>query len=430
MIGPLLCHGRRLFAAAAIVCCGAGFVAAQTAASPKFENLDVNEDGVLSGSELKSVSGRDKNGDGRVTPAEFAPAAEPAQPDPLNSNTKSDEKKFAELDVTEDEFLSGRELRGVEAYDVDRNGRVTKEEYLQGAAAARRKAGVPAPVAPITSLPVALALPPLPPLPPLPQGTLPALPVPQPKAPAGATSDLDPLVWAFQTGAIQPLLSSLNERGRSCVDAPVLQFAVDAHRKEYGDIVAPKVGDVTVVEQNRNGVVWKTNHAEAAFTRGKVALFAVTAGGAIEDADVISQLMDEIPKRYSAQLLVPEGEALAGKTTDHFGPQGERLLRLILTGKDREAFECFFWETRDKLGFETLAAYFAQTRAALGTVEKIECTGVAAETDADGKVKPTFDVQYELTSSIQGTVKGWVSFQIVGLKARLMTMQLKKAEEK
>lgn len=43
------------------------------------------------------------------------------------------EARFAQLDINQDGYLSGTELVGSEAFDTNQDGRVTKDEYLAGA---------------------------------------------------------------------------------------------------------------------------------------------------------------------------------------------------------------------------------------------------------------------------------------------------------
>jgi len=127
--------------AAAIAGAPSGGTARAQAPAAAFERLDVNEDGVLSGAELKSVAARDADGDGRVTRAEFAGPSSagptPGSPMPDAAGAADDERLFNRRDITEDGVLSGTEVKGFESLDTDGDGEVTKAEFLRGRGAAR-----------------------------------------------------------------------------------------------------------------------------------------------------------------------------------------------------------------------------------------------------------------------------------------------------
>jgi hypothetical protein len=108
--------------------------AEQTTDSVAFLELDGNEDGFLSGKEAVSVLDYDTNGDKRVTKAEFLAARELARGvDPAIE----DGKQFLQLDGNEDGWLSGKEMKGLERFDANSDGEVTEKEFLAGRAADR-----------------------------------------------------------------------------------------------------------------------------------------------------------------------------------------------------------------------------------------------------------------------------------------------------
>jgi formylglycine-generating enzyme required for sulfatase activity len=139
---------RRLFGGicAASVFCAAAVVslrADDSADRAEFARLDRNEDEVLSGNELKAVPGYDANSDGEVTLAEFLAGRKrdrDKKSKPANPRTH-----FAEKDLNEDGVLSGKEAKGFERYDTNRDGDITLKEFLDGSA--RDDAGPPKPPA-------------------------------------------------------------------------------------------------------------------------------------------------------------------------------------------------------------------------------------------------------------------------------------------
>lgn len=133
-------------APAAVTSTGGDSVALFTAA-------DSNEDGKLTGNELTAGYRKfDADGDGRVSRPEFEAGIVKIISKPLGSDSvpqpgdkaeeaaiADDAERFRQRDGNEDGRLSGLEVLGSEAYDVDLNGRVTREEYLAGRAGDRSK---------------------------------------------------------------------------------------------------------------------------------------------------------------------------------------------------------------------------------------------------------------------------------------------------
>lgn len=122
----------------ALMMVSASFLLAADPATPaEFTALDTNGDGVLSGLEKSAkVEGFDQDGDGEIALAEYRSGV--AKRDRSNSaagasfDLKAGEAKFAGLDGNSDDRLSGTEIKGVERYDSDGDGRISREEFLGG----------------------------------------------------------------------------------------------------------------------------------------------------------------------------------------------------------------------------------------------------------------------------------------------------------
>lgn len=96
----------------------------------EFGKLDINQDGRLSGTEISTeLRPFDADRDGRVTRDEYlAATAKPSK--------QTAEKQFQERDINQDGVLSGIEQRGVENADADSDGEVSKQEFLGKSSAA------------------------------------------------------------------------------------------------------------------------------------------------------------------------------------------------------------------------------------------------------------------------------------------------------
>lgn len=474
----------------AIVACVVGLVggeAARAQVPAAFAKLDVNEDGVLSGVEAGTVKQLDRNGDGVITREEFAGVESSEGP---TMSAAEAERRFAQLDITEDEFLSGKEKAGYEKFDSNGDGLVTKAEFLAGmkARSAVPPATPPASVTPPSSIA------------PAPTGggdlksivdaawaevdaklfdemdanedhrlsgteikpdhkafdadgdgritkpeflagmkakaaktsldnfNVPALPPmlgPVPSATA-EKNDLTPLVAALESGSISELLDGLNDRGRDRVDWLLLQFVIDLYRREYGKITPPSAGDVQIKEAELKGEKLRETAASVKFARGEATLRVGTSNGVLEGIMISGPLTDEVPERLTGALAGDPGFAREFSKT--YGPTAERMVRLMLDGKDQEAFAMFYPEVRTQLGFEKVEAYFQRNREAMGKVEKVEWSGLIVENDEQGKPKPNFKIECNLTTEA-GPVTAVVTFQPIGFRGEVVSFQLKKADE-
>lgn len=100
-----------------------------------FAELDGNGDGVLSGSEASGSLGYDADGNGEVTQDEFRSGREREarrKPTRKTANRQQAAEQFRALDRNEDGRLSGTEMRDREALDANRDQRITLEEFVAG----------------------------------------------------------------------------------------------------------------------------------------------------------------------------------------------------------------------------------------------------------------------------------------------------------
>ena len=105
-----------------------------------FAKRDTNKDGVLSGSEATNSLAFDADQDGEITKEEYLAGMNAVRKRVLAID---DGQLFGELDSNKDDVLSGKERQGFEKYDADGDGEVSRQEFDQGRAADRRALGVP-----------------------------------------------------------------------------------------------------------------------------------------------------------------------------------------------------------------------------------------------------------------------------------------------
>jgi len=109
-----------------------------------WKQLDITEDGWLSGKELDGGWAKyNTDGNGEVTRAEFVAGRVKERQGNEADLRASDEKLFKELDISEDGYLSGKELEAGNArrYDANGDARVTREEFMAARVKLRQAAG-------------------------------------------------------------------------------------------------------------------------------------------------------------------------------------------------------------------------------------------------------------------------------------------------
>ena len=116
----------------------------------EFLMADVNQDGWLSGIEVGLWRAYDADRDGEITELEFmAGRARDRLSVQEGTVTQEDIDLFAEFDATLSGYLSGTEieLAGAGGYDLDFDGRVTRDEFFRGRERDRAEAAAQAAMA-------------------------------------------------------------------------------------------------------------------------------------------------------------------------------------------------------------------------------------------------------------------------------------------
>lgn len=94
-----------------------------------FKLLDQDQDGVLAGSEPKQLARYDTDGDAAVSSEEYLAGQ---RADRATARRAIRDHAFEALDLSQDEALTGRELKGIERYDADQDGSVSRTEFHRG----------------------------------------------------------------------------------------------------------------------------------------------------------------------------------------------------------------------------------------------------------------------------------------------------------
>ena len=98
-----------------------------------FKELDINQDGVLTGTERRGLEEFDTNKDGVVTLDEYRQGMNQRRA------VAGDEREFGWRGGA-DGVLTGPRLHGVESYDTEKKGSITKEQFVAYRKAVRRRA--------------------------------------------------------------------------------------------------------------------------------------------------------------------------------------------------------------------------------------------------------------------------------------------------
>jgi hypothetical protein len=419
---------------------------AQAPAAPSFERLDVNEDGVLSGLELKSAAGRDVNGDGRVTRAEFEGASSISTV-PVAGNAAEDERLFAEHDITEDGFLSGKEVKGFESLDADGDRQVTKAEFLSGRAAARRTSPAPASHSAAAKR-LAEAFfrvldenedgrlsgtefkPDMKPYDADGNGR-----ITREEFVAGETSNPDAdlaatamtlLINALQTGNVSPFASMMHANLRIKVEEPVLRWVVGEIRNEYGDVKAME--NLVTIDTESGGVTSEETTIEISFTKGtdKSKVQVTTVKGEVLGFNIGVPFADRLDEILYARIA--SDKTFAREVGEHFSARGKELVELAVSGQDEEAYGRFHPAFQKQFPLDAVRQLFAGVRGAAGAVRSIEWTGLTSQLGSDGKPLQKFSLNYDILGE-KGKYHADVSFEFDGFGSTIVGVNFKKADE-
>ncbi|MNT25678.1 EF hand [compost metagenome] len=102
-----------------------------------FNKADLNNDGILTGKEKAALKKFDKDGNGEISKEEFV---EGRKEEWRQKVDKKFDDVFNQLDITNEGVLSGTEMKKHKDWDADGDGKITKDEAKAGYMADRKEA--------------------------------------------------------------------------------------------------------------------------------------------------------------------------------------------------------------------------------------------------------------------------------------------------
>ena len=102
-----------------------------------FNKADINDDGILTGKEKAAIAKFDADGNGEISKEEFAAGKSAEWKAKVD---KAFDDVFGQLDVTDEGVLSGTEAKKHKDWDADGDGKITRDEAKAGWTADRKEA--------------------------------------------------------------------------------------------------------------------------------------------------------------------------------------------------------------------------------------------------------------------------------------------------
>lgn len=391
-----------------------------------FAELDGNEDGRLSGTEMSGIEKYDVNGDRRITREEFLEGKAKERP---TNPTKDDAKFFAERDVNEDGWLSGRETKGLEAFDTDSDGEVTKEEFLAGRAAMRkptmsREQLQAAAEKEFLDLDITE------------DGTLSGTEkrtvvafdidgngrvtkdefvtgyLKQKGAGDSSEGNYGPetVAEAVKRGSADWVLTQMSPELKALVDPPVLQFMLNMTVEKLGDpLDRPTSVDKATEKDTVSHVI------SIPYEKGNLEIRVTFQKGLLVAFSLNSDKFTDIPKQLGSQLMT--NEAFGKAVANFYAQRGEEIIKLVYAGKDQQAYELFHPIMRKQIPLERAQQQFKAAREH-GTLEAIEYESITTSVDAKGDFERT-TLTYNLSTD-KGPISADIQLTFAGYQGAIV----------
>ena len=409
--------------------------------------------------------GAEKSAPPKPKPGAPGDTGTPGTPGPsaLGTGTaEGDERLFLQRDVTEDGFLSGNEKAGFESLDADRDGIVTKTEFLSGLAALRTPPPAPpaadTPTHDLKSIidqawakvdrrneadklfksldtnedlmlsgnevtPEVRALDAdkdgritgdeffaefaTPAAPPAPAGD--AL-----KAAAVSHAAFADALAAWDTRTLFAMFHPELQRN---ADPVLVQMFLDIVRSEMGDLKAKSTDDISFTEKGDGGFKYVLVVDDIPCEKGNLKVTAGFAGGAIVDFRLESpRIAPEIIEKKTFDYLTGLGD-LSDEFASEFSPQCEAFVRTLFGVGAEAAFALL--DPRIQADFKSKGepGKLAAIAENFGPVGKLELETFRVEGTVEQNRVEEFIIGFSVPRTGKEAAKISFSFAIDGLKA-------------
>lgn len=339
-----------------------------------FAERDGNEDGVLSGTEGKGLEKFDADRDGEVTKEEFLDGRASLRENNAEL-TKSAEQAFQSLDKNEDGRLSGTELGPFKQFDANQDQRVTKEEFLSGVLAERRKK----------------------------------------RQNPGGELDLQLLATAIRTLDVEVLLSKADPNLQANIDQPVFELYLASVRALLGPLDADSPTKSTMESVDVDGGKRYDYRGVLTFEKGQVAALLQTLNGRVVGLSLDAPELEGANKWIYGEIA--KKEQVARAVGDFYKPRCSRFLELVLSGQADDAFAAFHPLVQKQLDKQATLEFFERVRGLFGELQSAELVSQRITTNEQGE-DAELSYNYEVVGT-KGPFEATLTFQFIGMKAGL-----------
>lgn len=357
---------------------------------------DANEDGRLSGTELSGFEFTDLDEDGRVSQTEFL-AGMKAQFAKLATRAVEEiqeiaQQRFVSLDGNEDGRLSGRELEGMHAYDLNDDKRVTAEEFgtgflMQVAAASANDLDDTPPI----------------------------------DEEGGVLGLYGKMIAAVNSGNPRPLLNAIHPELRKLVDEPVLGYVLSFVGKHHGKLILPAAEDVEISAGN-DGDGQEIAEARIPCAEGELTLHLTALEGTLVAFNFDTANLARLNRDLGRDLI--NDEALAKKFMNFYSPTCKKVLEATIAGDDDAFIAMIHPDAVKQVGRDNFLNVARYISAGVGKLVQFEEESIRTDLDDAQDIK--FLTLTHHAGGTDGTLAVDCKFQLLGLKAAIVGISTRK----
>lgn len=369
-----------------------------------FKMLDGNEDERLSGKEALNYEFCDLNGDGRISKKEFLQGLIQRRVQlamlPVDQLQQTGDEYFRTLDTNEDGRLSGTEIVGMARYDVDADGRTSKEEWDLGNLMDALSASSP-------SAPVDVP------------GSTPS------PMPPNVGNPLQLLADAANSQNAETLIANLRPELAGIVDEVILKYAVAFVHKHHGKIQTIPESDIQTKPTDNPEAIEYSAHVKC--EKDPLRLVATIFEGKLLGLQYDTPEIGDLDRELYAELAKSLGaeDGLAKQFAKFYSPRCLRLINSVLQKNDDDAFAMVFPLVREQVGREAFNDVFRIIREQCGREPSVELESFLIEEDKDGS--HMFKIGHRVTGDNSPQILT-VGFQLIGMQAALVSFSISPAD--